>query len=735
MNHHLLHLAELKGIAPAFYDIWGREHVASEATLHALLQSMRALGPDEDPQAAIDAHHRARRDEVLPPVWVVIEDEPAWPMPLQWPPASGEPHGWPAADALTWRIDTEAGAVLTGSLREWLAAPRPPLGYHTLSLLACHGEGQDAGHGIGDPAAARCTLIVVPRTAYHPPAVQNGGKAWGAAVQLYTLQSARNWGIGDFTDLAEVVAQWGDAGAGVVGVNPLHALFNHNPTHASPYSPSSRLFLNTLYLDVCAVADFAECDEARTRVASEAFVARLDALRRAELVDYVGVAAAKREVLQILYAHFRREHLARGTERAAQFDAFRARRGLDLRRHALFEALQAHFHASDPMIWGWPVWPEAFRHPGSPAVQAFEADHLAAVEFHEYLQWQADVQLDAVGKRSMHHGLGVGLYVDISVSVDPGGAEAWAQQALYAPGASIGAPPDELSPLGQNWGLPPWDPARLRQAAYAPFVATLRANMRHAGALRIDHVMGLMRLYWIAANATAGAGAYVAYPFDDLLGIVALESRRNSCLVIGEDLGTVHPDVRRKLAATGILSYAVFLFERHWEGAHAGEFKAPQEYARQALAVAATHDMATLAGWWEGCDLALRTQLDLFPSAAVREQHVLARGLDRARLLQVLAREGLLPPGMGVDPTQHPHWNAACMQALHVYLARSPAQLVVAQLEDVLLSREQVNVPGTVHEVPNWRRKLTVALEDWPQDARFTELARRLRDERPRRHG
>ncbi|MEO5698703.1 MAG: 4-alpha-glucanotransferase, partial [Burkholderiaceae bacterium] len=427
-------------------------------------------------------------------------------------------------------------------------------------------------------------------------------------------------------------------------------------------------------------------------------------------------AACMRAVLDLLYAHFRRAHLLAGSA----FDRFRAEHGVSLRRHALFEALQAHLHGLDAAVWGWPVWPQAFRDPASQACADFEREQLEAVEFHEYLQWQADLQLGAAGKRAA--ALGVGLYVDLAVSVDRAGAEAWGQQTLYAAGASVGAPPDEYNPNGQNWGLPPIAPTALRALAYAPFIETLRANMRHAGALRIDHVMALLRLYWIAPGAEASEGAYVHYPFDDLLGIIALESRRNQCLVIGEDLGTVPDEVRTKLAATGVLSYGVLFFERD----AAGDFKAPSAYLRQSIAVASTHDLATLAGWWEGRDLELRQRLGLFPNLEAFEQQRLDRAADRVRLLQALERERLLPPGLGTDPGALPVLDAACMRAVHVYLARSPAQLVVAQLEDVLLAPDQVNLPGTTDAVPNWRRKLTLALEDWPGDARFTDLAQAL---------
>ncbi|MCI0441565.1 MAG: 4-alpha-glucanotransferase, partial [Chloroflexi bacterium] len=367
-----------------------------------------------------------------------------------------------------------------------------------------------------------------------------------------------------------------------VGLNPLCALFPHNPVHTSPYSPSSRLFLNVLYLDVEAIADFAECQAARALVAKPEFQARLRALRAAELVDYEQVAAVKFEALELLYRHFRDYHLSRGTERGQAFRTFQDERGEPLHKHTLCEALQEHFQREDSSTWGWPVWPEAYRDPDAEAVAAFCAAHQERVEFYQYLQWQADLQLGAAGLRSLELGLGVGTYLDLAVGVDRGGAEVWANQRFYSLEARIGAPPDLWNPMGQDWGLPPLVPERLREAAYAPIIAILRAHMQHAGALRLDHVMGLMRLFWVPPGQTARAGTYVSYPLQDLLAIVALESQRNQCLVIGEDLGTVPDEVREAMREYGVLSYRVLYFEKEADG----NFIAPANYPRQVLVTA-----------------------------------------------------------------------------------------------------------------------------------------------------
>ena len=722
-------LGRIHRIALEYYDVWGNRHAVSDRSLTALLGALGVCaGSPKEVEDSIRAAEFERWRAVLAPAVVAREEAAPWTIRLNLPASA-------AISPLEWRITQEDGTRHVGSLepaslkvvesaeldgenylaREFSLQAAAPCGYHRLAILR-------DGVALGDAA-----LIVVPSRCFRPLAVENDGRVWGAAAQLYAVRSERNWGIGDFTDLATLLTQWGTRGADIIGVNPLHALFPHNPEHASPYSPSSRLFVNVLYLDVEAVQDFAECDEATKQVRTPEFQSHLKALRDADLVDYTGVALVKLPMLERCYGQFRSHQLACDTPRAQSFRAYQAAHGAALRRHALFEALQEHFHREDPQVWGWPVWPEAYRDPAAPEVARFAESHAERVEFYEYLQWNAELQLDAVGQRSMDLGLGVGLYEDLAVSVDRAGAEAWANQDLYAVTASVGAPPDEYNLRGQDWGLPPLVPGRLRAAAYAPFIATLRANMRHAGALRIDHVMALARLFWVPQGGEPRDGAYVHYPFEELVGIVTLESHRNRCMVIGEDLGTVPDEVRATLERAGILAYKVLFFERQ----PSGEFKPPAEYPADSLVTAATHDLPTLAAFWEGRDLALRLQLGLYPKEEAHQAQVLARAQDRARLLLALDREGLLPEGASVDPMSLPEMTGALQRQLQVFLARSPSRLQVVQLEDVLGVRDQVNLPGTTGQHPNWRRKLPLALERWPEDERYTGLARVLTALRP----
>ncbi len=724
-------LCQLCGIESKYTDIWGKPHRVSTQTKRALLA---AMGMSVDSPAALrdalsEGGARGWR-RMLAPVLVARHSKPPISLMITLPRER-------ATDPLRWVLTPETGDPVEGKIHLAELEPvkqvvidgvpfaryafplpvHPDLGYHQVALERADGTVPEDG---------KLSLIVVPDACYRPAVLENDGRVWGLALQLYAMRSRRNWGIGDFTDLASLIDNCTALGVDIIGVNPLHALFPHNPLHASPYSPSSRLFLNVLYLDVEAIADFSESQTAQTIVASPEFQRQLHALRAAEQVDYAGVSTIKLAALEKLYEHFRERHLSPKTERGKAFRTFQTEGGDALRLHSLFEALQEHFHRIDPTIWGWPAWPAPYRDPRAAAVLAFASANEPRVEFFEYLQWQADCQLAAAGKSALRNKLGVGLYQDLAVSIDRGGGESWANQKLYAVGASIGAPPDDFNLHGQNWGLPPLIPDALVERAYTPFVATLRANMRHAGALRIDHVMGLMRLFWIPPGMTADDGAYVHYPFTDLLGILALESQRNRCVVIGEDLGTVPDEVRVALKPMNVLSYRLFYFEKD----ERGDFRPPAQYARQALVSMTTHDLPTLASFWAGHDLKQRTTLNLFPSDKLRDQQILGRAEDRARLLIALDHERLLPEGVTVDPASSPEMSWALTRALHVFLAHTPAQVMMVQLEDLLGQLEQVNLPGTTDERPNWRYKLGLDLEDLLKDERLRELSDALREER-----
>jgi 4-alpha-glucanotransferase len=717
---NLHRLAELAGIEPFYHDIWGNYHGVSDATKRQLLQ---AMGLNAENDGAIDASIRwleeAEWRNPLPPCRILREGEiPTVPLAL---PVGSEDQLY-AGEVLTednqrFRISFRAGDLALEGLRtlgdgrqiekRTLLLPKAlPLGYHSLVI-----DGSGGGN---------TRLIVAPRSCYLPNDLAASARRWGIAAHLYTLRSERNWGIGDFSDLLRLTDVAASLGAATVGLNPLHALFPQQPERASPYSPSSRLFLNPLYLDVEGIDEFRVCDAARALVSNWAEELRL--ARADPLVDYTAVSARKGKVLELLFETFRKRHLTAGkvSDRGRQFLEFCRLGGELIQRFAIFEALSEHFEGA-----GWQQWPEPYRDPTDPAVAAFSETHAERVQYFQYLQWQADEQLQRVQHHARAADMLIGLYRDLAVGAAPDGAEAWSAQDILVGAASMGCPPDPFNMLGQDWGVPPLHPLALTRTGYEPFIAVVRANMRHAGALRIDHVMGLMHLFWIPAGETAAAGAYVRYPFEDMLAVLALESHRQRCLVIGEDLGTVPNGFRERMRDANVLSYKVLYFEKDGD-----RFKRPNEYPPLALACVSTHDLATLSGFWQGADIDLKQRLHLYPSDEAQRDERNARAHDRKLLLQALAAEGLLPPGLNPDNPDGTPMAPDLAAAIHRYLARSPAGIVLVQIDDLVAELEQINLPGTVDERPNWRRKLNIGIEALPGLPLVQALYRALADRR-----
>ncbi len=670
MNPTLHERAQRAGIATDYTSFWGEAVRVPDAVLERALAAM-------DGASAPEARALVR-----------------W---------QGDAEPLPAGGPWTLREAEGAGRVLAQGEGPSAALP----------------EGLAAGYYRLESPAGDSFLIVAPPRGWAPPALREGERWWGLSAQLYALRSDDNWGIGDFGDLGRLIELAAGQGAAFVGLSPLHALFAHAPEQATPYSPSSRLALNPLFIDVPGLPEFARCEAAQALVASAAFQRRLQALRAAQAVRYAAVAAAKHEVLRVLWAHFGAD---RQGPRQRAFEDFRREHADTLGRHALWEAIQCRLHASDPAVWGWPAWPEALQRHDSAEVRAFAREHADEVAYRGWLQWLAHEQL-AQAQRQARRRMPLGLYCDLAVGANEGGSETWVGRGLFAAGLHVGAPPDPLNALGQDWGLPPLNPVALQAARFAPFIDLMRGVMRHAGALRMDHVMALMRLFWISPEG----GTYVRYPLDALLAIVAVESQRQRCLVIGEDLGNVAPQMREAMRARGLLSYRTLMFERGPEG----HFLPPREWEPQALAVLGTHDLPTLAGFWAGEDIETQARLGLLPDGEAHAQAVLARAQDRARLLLALDGEGLLPEGLSVHASPSPEVDERLCAAVHAYLARTPCWLVAAQLEDVCGQREQVNVPGTTEDVhPNWRRRLPVSLSALPTLPGFAAIAAALRAER-----
>lgn len=696
----LQELARLYGVAAAYVDYRAQQREVSLQSQAAILAAIGVDAADEQAAAAaIHQHETVRWTRLLPPVVVVEIGQPlvvpvAIPLDLD-------------ATWLEWRITLEDNAQRRGAgrldklsmieegsaddrayRRVALRLPELPLGYHTATIAL------DTG------LSGELRLIVAPAHCYEPPQIASGARAWGIAAQLYALRSPRNWGMGDFRDLRELIRHAAPFGCGIVGLNPLHALMPANPAHISPYSPSNRQFLNVLYIAVEDVPDFVECDEARQRVATADFRETLARLRATANVDYVGVAAAKFEILTLLYASFRCNHVERGTQRCQAFRNFIEVQGEALRLHAIYDALDGHLRLQGPQYWGWPSWPEDYRDPASAVVNRFARERVQDVEYFLYLQWLAADQLREAQATARELGMALGLYGDVAVGANSAGSETWSNRHLYRQGASVGAPPDALALKGQDWGIPPQDPNELRAQQYQPFIGLIRNNMRHVAALRLDHVMSLYRLWWVPRGLLSKDGTYVHYPLEDLIAIMALESERNECLVIGEDLGTVPEAMTVAMEHYRAYHYKVLLFEQEPNGT----FKPPDAYVPTALAVVTTHDLPTLRGWWEEGDLALRDRLDLYPSEDLKTQAHATRASERRELLLALVAQNL----WRWSPDQPlPPYSAALSRAVHAYLGLSGANVAMIQVEDLIGMGDPVNVPGTDTEHANWQRKVT----------------------------
>ncbi|MBF0351167.1 MAG: malto-oligosyltrehalose synthase [SAR324 cluster bacterium] len=712
----ILKLAELCGIQPQYMDAWNQPTEVSLETQKVILEAMEmSLNSADEIRNAIEYYENYQWNRMLPYVQVVSEHSFPWKIPVVIPveeknqsfewhllTESGEEHTGSFTPSELMVLEQQTSGTMMHTRHEFSLPVSPGLGYHQLQIT---------GH-VG------MTFIVTPDRCYWPKAIEENGRIWGISVQLYSLRSARNWGIGDFTDLRWVIEYAAKLGADTVGVNPLHALFPLRPEECSPYSPSSRMFYNVMYLDVEVIEDFAECPNVQELIQTPEFQHRRQMARKGDMVNYTEVSQIKIPILELLYQNFRDKHLTNDSSRARKFREFQAQGGESLYQFALFETLSDHFFEQNDQNYHWKIWPEAYHSPSSPQILEFSEIHRERIEFFQYLQWQTSLQLEAIGWQCMRSKLGLGLYLDLAVGIDPCGFEAWVNHHLVVNNAGIGCPPDLFNTRGQDWGLAPWNPFKLKECAYAPYIQTLRKNMKYAGALRLDHVMGLTRLFWIPRNQNSAEGAYVTYPFEDLLGILKLESVRNSCLIIGEDLGTVPDNLQQKLMEGGLLSYRLLLLEKDLEG-----FAPPETFPPQAVVAVTTHDLPTLSGFWKGQDFVVRKKLDLFSSEKMREQMTVERSKDRALLLQALSHENLLPEDVELDPAMTPVMTPDLSRALHRYLARTPCKIVMVQMDDVLGQIDQVNQPGTQAVPHNWRKKLSEPLENIRHDSRFHELS------------
>ncbi|WP_131739504.1 4-alpha-glucanotransferase [Actinomadura roseirufa] len=681
----LITLARLHRVATRYADWRGREVDVPRETLVAVLA---ALGVDASGPAAVRSalERRAGPGPLLPPVVVLRRGAAASPPEVPDGPAE-----------LSVALDSGEVVALPGGLAAGLP-PDVPCGWHRLRARAHDRQ--------GDRYESAPLLLA-------PAALRRPERAWGFTVQLYSLRSGGSWGMGDLRDLADF-AVWSarGPGAGFTLVNPLHATEAVPPIGPSPYSPMSRRFAAPIYLRVEDLPEYAALSAAgRERVAALAAPLRVPphgvaAPRADALIDRDAVWAAKLEALELLH------RVPLSDRERREFEEFRAREGKALTAYATWCAISEE-HGAD-----WRRWPAPLREAGSPAV-ADAARRLASrVDLHAWLQWRLDGQLGAAQRAAREAGMPVGVVHDLAVGVAHGGADSWIYRDLMAPGMSVGAPPDEFNQLGQDWGQPPWRPDRLAGAAYAPFREMLAATLRHGGGLRLDHAMQVSRLWWVPEGGSPAEGTYVGYDRDALLGCLIWEAERAGAVVVGEDLGTVEPEVRAGLAERGVLGTSLLWFEHDAEGRP----KPPGEWRELSLATVGTHDMPPITGFLHGDHIALRERLGLLTGPAAEQAAEHRRRL--AGWLALLHAEGLLAAGpeevLAALADGSPAFDAAVVSALHAFLGRTPARLAGIALADAVGERRTQNQPGTVDEYPNWRVPLAdaegraVLLDDLP---------------------
>ena len=687
-------LATRLGIVDAYLDQSGGEmRQTSDETRVRLLAAMGHDACSEDAARDIlKSLRRARRRQWIAPVRVVRQQGRSLKrVMVRVPRMDDDDVQWRLALVTEDGIRTEWSGVTHGgpSRRMELTLPViPPLGYHSLGVMFTAGDRQ---------YEATQRLIVVPSRCTPPEARLHGRRGFGITTNLYTVRSEKNWGAGDIGD-AKAIAHWlGQHGGAFVGMNPLHALRNAGHD-VSPYSPITRLFRNPLYLRVEDVPELGHDADALARIDTPDFQAELAELRDAKMLDYARVMALRAPVLESLHRTFVDREVSSGSPRAREYAAYVKREDPPLTHFATYMAIEER-EGPDAR-----VWPDALRDANGAAVAEKRIELAERVDYHRWIQFELDRQLGHAESEAMEAGLALGMYQDLAVGSAASGSDVWSNPELFLQGATVGAPPDMYSDDGQNWGLPAIDPHVLRRTGYDYWTRLLRAGFRHTGALRIDHALGLFRMFWVPLGESARQGAYVRSFSHELFGIMALESVRHNALVVGEDLGTVPPDVPGVLAKWGVLGSRVQVFERSF---HTGQFRRADDYPRMALATVNTHDLPPLVGWAEARDIMLRSEVgdlsDLGASAAMRD----SRLNDLGALVSSLIEAGLLPHDAHENLT-----SDLLIPAVHAFIRRTPSALVGLSLDDLAHEATPVNIPGVWQDrYPSWTRRMRETLE------------------------
>lgn len=677
---YLLEQAVNLGIEPDFVDVDGKYHQASDAVLQTLIALLQDF-----PKSIADYDG----------VYVI---PPNSPLSLK--------LSLPCSSIQSMDLLDEAGVAQTltfNTLDNTVELPALAMGYYHLKL---------------QPNDARFFLIVAPDTVYETDKLAAGFRQKGITLQLYSLRSDTNWGVGDFSDLADFMIFAGNNNLDFVGINPLHALFTAHPEWASPYSPSSRIWLNPIYLDVTAIPAFRLSKAAQDWWQDAETQLHVNVLRNAKTIDYPSVWQLKLTALRFAFDEFLHgKHSVVLAENRAEFARFCADKGESLLGYALFEALDVHFASvvNDGVVvkTGWLAWPQAYQSYDSAEVRRFANQHEQEIRFYQWLQWLCAVQLESVQQAAIENGVSMGLYGDLAVGVARGGADTWYRPESFCLSVSIGAPPDPLGPAGQNWQLPPLHPMVMQKNGFQDFIEIIRENMRLYGVLRIDHVMAMARLWWIVSGQTAADGAYVRYPSDALMAILALESHRHCCTLIGEDLGIVPENMRALLRQYRIYSYSVLYFTQQ-----DGRFLLPNDYPEQAITVTSTHDLAPFSGYWVFNDLYMMRHLGIFANDAELVVALKQRERDKFALFWALKQAGCLPLNMPLPDEVTPELR----RAVHAFGAMSAGKLYAMQIENLLPLVDNFNYPGVSVGYPNWACRLPMSIALFKQQPELCQL-------------
>jgi 4-alpha-glucanotransferase len=743
----LAKLASLKGIEPEYRDVWGNLHSISQDITLSILSAMGCeLDSSEKLEKEIQMMELRDWGPVTRSALIVSSNALPEEMLFQLPTGPGfEPDRLPKDLEAQLDIREESGEVKTqyySSDKLWYKGmvrigetlylrgglpfpPGLPVGRHHIALTLRQGS-RIFDQGI--------PVMVCPERTYLPPSLEGEGKRAGLMISLAGLRSDHNWGIGDFRDLKALVRWVTEVlQADVIGLLPLHAVSNREPYNISPYYPSSRLYRNPIYLAIPEMEEFAQDPKADEMMASPENQKVLSELRESDKVQFEKVNRLKEKVFKIVFQTFLAHHwkpAGQETQRQKDFQAYIDQEGEYLDHFAVFCALAAYFETANSEFQTWGHWPPPFQNPQSQEVKVFRQEHWQEVLFYKFLQWQVDVQLSAVQELARNSGSEIGLLHDLALGTDPWGADSWAWREYTIPGIKVGAPPDDFSPLGQNWGFFPPNEERYHQGGYQHFALEIRKNSRPGGALRIDHILRFSRLFWILEDRPPQDGVYVRYSLEDYLKILALESIRNKTLIIGEDLGTLPTHLREVLHKYGFFSYRLFYFEKDQEGS----LLSPSDYPEPALASVSTHDLPPLAGFWGMDDIVLRKDLGLLAAEGQFHQDMAARIREKRRMVDRLHQLGFLSreETLTLQAQEEPVLTDKIHRAVISFILSTRAKLAILSQEDLFGEKKQLNLPGTVTTYPNWSGKMRFSIEElWtnPEARKKAEIYRNLIDQ------